>query len=83
VFAENLQRLREAAGFTQASFAAKLGVSIRTVQGWEQGKREPDLTVLPVLARELRTTADELVDPTSAGGKPKSKGPAARPRKGK
>ena len=28
-------------GFSQASFAALLGVSVRTLQDWEQGRREP------------------------------------------
>jgi putative transcriptional regulator len=29
------------AGLSQASFAALLGVSVRTLQDWEQGRREP------------------------------------------
>ncbi len=32
---------RQDAGLSQASFAALLGVSIRTLQDWEQGRREP------------------------------------------
>ena len=28
-------------GLSQASFAALLGVSVRTLQDWEQGRREP------------------------------------------
>lgn len=32
-------RLRS--GLSQASFAALLGVSVRTLQDWEQGRREP------------------------------------------
>lgn len=33
--------VRNAAGFSQAQFAAVLGVSRRTLQGWEQGRRQP------------------------------------------
>ncbi len=32
---------RHAVGCTQAEFAALLGVSVRTLQEWEQGRREP------------------------------------------
>ena len=34
-------RAREKSGLSQAQFAALLGVSIRTLQDWEQGRREP------------------------------------------
>lgn len=32
---------RKASGFSQAQFAVLLGVSVRTLQGWEQGRRQP------------------------------------------
>src|SRR4051812_8850940 len=34
-------RARERSGLSQARFAALLGVSVRTLQDWEQGRREP------------------------------------------
>jgi len=34
-------RARLAAGLSQSDFAALLGVSLRTLQDWEQGRREP------------------------------------------
>jgi putative transcriptional regulator len=34
-------RAREKAGLTQAQFASLLGVSVRALQDWEQGRREP------------------------------------------
>lgn len=34
-------RTRARLGLSQARFAALLGVSTRTVQDWEQGRREP------------------------------------------
>ena len=35
-------RAREKSGLSQAKFAQLLGVSVRTIQDWEQGRREPN-----------------------------------------
>ena len=32
---------RQRTGLSQSEFAALLGVSVRTLQGWEQGRRQP------------------------------------------
>lgn len=32
---------RERTGLSQSQFAALLGVSLRTLQGWEQGRKQP------------------------------------------
>lgn len=32
---------RERTGMSQSQFAALLGVSVRTIQGWEQGRKQP------------------------------------------
>jgi putative transcriptional regulator len=32
---------RHASGLSQAQFASVLGISVRTLQKWEQGEREP------------------------------------------
>lgn len=37
-----LVRAREKTSLTQAEFAKLLGVSVRTLQDWEQGRREPN-----------------------------------------
>ena len=34
-------RVRKASGLSQAEFAEVLGVSVRTLQDWEQGRRKP------------------------------------------
>jgi putative transcriptional regulator len=38
----NVKALRERTSLTQAEFSEMIGVSIRTLQNWEQGRREPE-----------------------------------------
>ncbi len=42
-------RTREKSGLSQAKFAELLGVSVRTVQDWEQGRREPNAAAKTLL----------------------------------
>lgn len=37
----NVASIREKTGLSQSRFAALLGVSVRTLQDWEQGRRAP------------------------------------------
>ena len=37
----DVARARLMAGFSQSTFAMLLGVSVRTLQEWEQGRRQP------------------------------------------
>ena len=49
--------IRERTGLSQAKFAALLGVSVRTLQEWEQGRRAPSgaaRTLLMVAAKNPR-----------------------------
>jgi putative transcriptional regulator len=41
---------RQKTGLTQAQFAALLGVSVRTLQGWEQGRKQPSGAARTLLA---------------------------------
>jgi transcriptional regulator with XRE-family HTH domain len=57
-FAETLRRLREAAGLTQAALAERAGLSLRTVQSWEQGRRAPVSPAFFKLAEALGAKPD-------------------------
>lgn len=44
-----LLRVREKSGLTRAEFAALLGVSRRTVERWEQGRRKPGMAAMMLI----------------------------------
>ena len=41
---------RKKTGLTQSQFAVLLGVSVRTLQGWEQGRKQPSGAARTLLA---------------------------------
>lgn len=58
--------LRARFGLSQAKFAALLGISVRTLQGWEQGRRSPEgpaRVLLRVAARRPKAVLE------TAGGR--------------
>ncbi len=69
MFKDNLKRLRQAAGLTQAQLAEKTGISLRTVQTWENVERMPLANAAVKLAKALGVTVEQLVaddEPTPA-----------------
>jgi putative transcriptional regulator len=51
----NVTATREKTGLTQARFAQLLGVSVRTLQDWEQGRRSPTGAARTLLAIAAKT----------------------------
>jgi putative transcriptional regulator len=57
----DVTQIREKTGLSQARFAELLGVSVRTLQDWEQGRRAPSgaaRTLLLVADRNPRALLD-------------------------
>lgn len=97
-FGIRLQTLREQAGLSQTALAERAGMSVDSIQNWEQGRTQPRLDALPRLARALGVSIDSLVvngtdenggrkRPRGRPSKPKpeqagAKRPRGRPRKG-
>ncbi len=41
----NVREIRERSGLTQGEFARRFAISPRTLQDWEQGRRDPDSAI--------------------------------------
>ena len=56
--AEKLRRLGEAAGLTQEQMAERSGITLWTIRGYEQGRREPNWKGVLSLAKALNVAAE-------------------------
>ncbi len=59
----DIKRIREGYKLTQAQFAAMLGISVRTLHNWEQGRRVPEgpaMVLLRVAARHPEAVLDAV-----------------------
>ena len=59
----NVAAIRDEYGLSQVKFAALLGISVRTLQNWEQGRRHPQgpaKVLLRVAARHPRAVLDTV-----------------------
>ncbi len=57
----DVAKVREGTGLSQSQFARLLGVSVRTLQEWEQGRRAPSgaaRTLILIAAKNPRTLAE-------------------------
>lgn len=60
---EDVKAVRASLGASQSEFALMIGVSVATLQNWEQGRRTPDgpaRALLRVAARNPKAVADAL-----------------------
>ena len=56
-----MQTLRKVAGISQRELARRLGVHHSNISYWETSGNPPRGEVIPAMAKELNTTADELL----------------------
>ena len=69
-FGQRLAELRKARGFTQQEFADEVGISRRMVAYYEGQSQHPPTTHLPVMARVLKLSTDELLGTTTVKQRP-------------
>lgn len=58
---ERIAQLRRMRGLSQAKLASALGLSTSTIAMYEQGRREPSVSILVALADTLGVTLDYLI----------------------
>lgn len=59
---ENIRRLRKSLNMTQKDLAESTGLSIGTIQGYEQGRYEPKLDALRLLMESLGCSYADIID---------------------
>ena len=59
--ADRIRRIREATGLSQAKFATWLGVSLRSLQDWEEGRHPPTKRAIRLLEK-AEASAKKLKD---------------------
>ena len=57
-----IAEIRKKKGFTQRELGEKVGIGYRSVSKWEQGITVPDISIIPILAKKLDVTIDELLN---------------------
>jgi putative transcriptional regulator len=63
--AENVEEIRQQLGKSQSEFALMIGVSVSTLQNWEQGRRRPEgpARALLMVAAHSPTVVAAALDP--------------------
>lgn len=60
-FAANFKRARTVLGLTQMDLAKKIGIDQRAISNYETGLRKPRILRIPIIARALNMSIDELI----------------------
>ena len=67
-----IRRLREETGLSQAALGAQLGVSRQTINSLETGRYDPSLPLAFAIARLFELTIEEIFFPEGDAGPPGS-----------
>jgi transcriptional regulator with XRE-family HTH domain len=73
---ERITQFRKARGVTQVQLAETLGVSQQTIQAYEVGRRRIQVSNLPVVARALSVSLEDLFGESDSS--PRKRGPAPK-----
>ncbi|CAM2198077.1 Helix-turn-helix domain-containing protein [Paraburkholderia kururiensis] len=73
---ERMTQFRKARGITQVQMAEALGVSQQTIQAYEVGRRRIQVSTLPVVARTLSVSLEDLFGESDCS--PRKRGPAPK-----
>ena len=57
-----IAELRKEKNITQEELADILGVNVKSISRWENGKTMPDLSLLSILSRKLNVEISELLN---------------------
>ncbi len=57
-----IAQVRKEKNITQEELAVILGVNVKSISRWENGRTMPDLSLLPILAKELNIEISELLN---------------------
>ena len=60
-FSENLKQIRQSKGYSQVYMADHLNIDKSTYNGYESGKRKPDVQRIKAIAHILGVSADDLI----------------------
>jgi transcriptional regulator with XRE-family HTH domain len=72
-FPELLRKLREKTGLSQTGLARKAGLSVRSIQNWEQGHRRPSTQGIIALSQGLGVSAEVLLGALSGADRRKGR----------
>lgn len=69
----NIKKLREAAGISQMRLSEMINVPQSTIASWETGRALPRADKLPLIAKALGCTVDDLLkEPPDEAGEAKA-----------
>lgn len=56
-----IKKIRLELGLSQSEFAEKTGIKLKTLQFWEQGRRNPGIKNLTLIAKALELKIEDLI----------------------
>jgi putative transcriptional regulator len=74
IYPPDIKKIRDGFGLTQEQFAALMGISVRTLRNWEQGRRVPEgpaRVLLQVAAKHPEAVLDVVQGETRSQSIPR------------